>query len=77
MENVTYLENQMFTLKSLVDLKIGDSLQRKNNNTLYQLQDISVDSNEIFTFFFFGFAIRGSKNLRNHFETENKLFKVF
>jgi hypothetical protein len=77
MENIKTFKDQNYVIKNLTDVKIGEYLQRKKDNTLCLLQDIVIDSNEIATFFFFGFCIKGSKNLKRHFETEHNLFKVF
>lgn len=77
MENIKTFEDQKYSIKNLTDVRIGEYLQRKKDNALYLLQDILIDSNEVATFFFFGFCIRGSKNLKKHFETEHNLFKVF
>jgi len=65
-------------IKNYSNLKIGNILKRKSDNFFYELKNISYNELEKdYLYIFYGFAIKFSKNLKNHFETENGLFLIY
>jgi len=63
--------------KLLDELKVGDILKRKSDGCFYELNNITEHSEtHNFVYSFYGFAVKMSKNLKVHFETNNSLFLV-
>ena len=64
--------------KSADKLSIGDVLQRQNDNFYYQIDNITTNliTREL-SYHFYGFVIKGMKNLKNHFKNDAVLFNVF
>ena len=64
--------------KLLDELKVGDILKRKSDGCFYELNNITEHpGTHNFVYSFYGFAVKMSKNLRMHFETNNNLFVIY
>lgn len=65
--------------KRLEDLQVGDVLKRKTDGCFYELENITeYITSHNFYYSFYGFVIKFSRNLRNHFvTTEENLFEIY
>jgi len=65
--------------KSLDELAIGDILKRKSDRMYYDLKSITSPGGfEEMIFSFFGFTVRGARNLKEHFETnDSRKFTIY
>ena len=63
--------------KNMHEIGTTDVLKRKSDNCFYEVKDISFNKQEIAHYHFFGFTIKGIRNLQYHFENENNKFNIF
>ena len=64
--------------KNYSELKIGDILKRKIDGCFYEIKNITYDeNNKEYLYIFYGFAIKFSQSLKNHFVSEDGLFFIF
>jgi hypothetical protein len=64
--------------KTYSELTPGDILKRTKEGFYYELKDIVPHSDGVdFSYSFFGFVVRYTKNLKYHFTTNNNLFEIY
>ena len=63
--------------KNIHEICKTDIIKRKSDNCFYEVKDVSFDKQEIAHYHFFGFTIKGIRNLQYHFENENNKFNIF
>jgi hypothetical protein len=63
--------------KSVDKIIVGDKLHRIRDNFFYELKAITQNKEGEFYYHFYGFVIKGIKNLKNHFKTDLTLFNIY
>jgi hypothetical protein len=64
--------------KDYSELKMGDILKRKSDGCFYEIKNITYnESNRDYLYIFYGFAIKFSRSLKNHFVSEDGLFFIY
>lgn len=63
--------------RTIDEVNKGDILKRKQDQCYYELKDISFDKQEIAYYHFYGFTIRGMRNMKLYFENDLNKFEVY
>ena len=66
--------------KKSEEVRVGDILKRKNEGIFYEIENVTQDESsgaKVRFYHFFGFNIRGSRNLYRHFESQDGFLKTF
>lgn len=63
--------------KSLEEISVNDILCYKKDNNFYKLESIFKDKQDIEYFMFFGFCVKGRKNLKKYFVNDYGKFNIF